>query len=110
MDQQLRLGRIVLAADGAEHQTISVDLVFQGNAIKRGLEYYGVWRDENEEAVCPFVMDENGTCDFGSTYNGEDRIYEFDIFKVPIGQGAQIAWRSGDYEAQMKIVGITQLV
>jgi hypothetical protein len=55
-------------------------------------------------------MDPDGNCDFGTSYNGEDRIYEFDILQVPIGHGAQVGWRSGDYEAQMKIAGITQLV
>jgi len=110
MDQQLRLARIVLESVDAPNQGISVDLVFQGNAVKRGQEYYGVWRDANEGAICPFIMDADGNCDFGTGYSGEDRVYAFDILQAPIGHGAQIGWRSGEYETQMKIVGITQLV
>jgi hypothetical protein len=110
MDQQLRLGRIVLAAVDAPHQTISVDIVFEGNAIRRGFEYYGVWRDANERAICPFVLNDDGTVDFGTSYNGEDRVYEFGIFEGPVGLGHEIGWRSGEYETRMKITGISQLV
>jgi hypothetical protein len=110
MDQQLRLARIELAAADGPHQTISVDIVFQGNQVKQGTEYYGVWRDANEEAICPFVLDAEGNADFGTSYSGEDRVYEFDIFSASIGLGQQVGWRSGDYETAMKITKITQLV
>ena len=33
-------------------------------------------------------MGENGEVDFGTTYSGEDRFYEFDILKTPLGRGA----------------------
>jgi hypothetical protein len=54
-------------------------VVFQGNAVKGGIEYYGVWRDRSEGSICPFVLNENGEADFGTGYGGEDRIYQFDI-------------------------------
>ncbi len=55
-------------------------------------------------------MNENGECDFGTGYSGEDRVYQFDILNAPIGLGHQIGWRSDQYETQMKVVSITQMV
>ena len=110
MDQQLRLGRIVLADAQANHQQVTIDMVFQGNDVKPGIEYFGIWRDLNEGSLCPFVMNENGECDFGTGYNGDDRVYQFDILNVPIEPGAQIGWRSDQYETQMKVVSVTQMV
>ena len=110
MDQQLRLGRIVLEDMQASHQQITLDLVFQGNAVKSGIEYFGVWRDRSEGSICPFVLNENGEADFGTGYGGEDRIYQFDIMTAPISLGQPIGWRSDQYETQMKVVSVTQLV
>ena len=110
MDQQLRLGRIVLEDTQAVHQQVTIDLVFQGNAVKTGVEYFGIWRDLNEGSLCPFVMNENGECDFGTGYSGEDRVYQLDVFSAPLGLGHQVGWRSDQYETQMKVVSITQMV
>jgi hypothetical protein len=110
MDQQLRLGRIVLEDAQASHQQVTIDLVFQGNDVKGGIEYFGIWRDRSEGSICPFVLNENGEADFGTGYGGDDRIYQFDILSAPIGLGHQIGWRSDQYETQMKVVSITQLV
>ncbi len=110
MDQQLRLGRIVLEDTQASHQQVTIDLVFQGDAVKSGIEYFGIWRDRNEGSLCPFVLNENGECDFGTGYGGEDRVYQFDILSAPIALGHQIDWRSDQYETQMKVVSITQMV
>src|SRR5262245_29815033 len=109
-DQQLRLGRLVLEDVQASHQQITIDLVFVGDNVKGGIESFGVWRDHNNGAICPFTMDVNGSCDFGSSYGGDDRVYQFDILTTPIGHGQQIGWRTQQYETQMKIVSITQLV
>ena len=109
MDQQLRLARVVLEDAQAKHQQVIVDLVFAGNQIRRGNEYYGVWRDQNEQAICPFVMNANGEVDFG-IYAGEDRFYQFDILNGQIGLGQQLAWRNDEYETQMVVIGVTQLI
>jgi hypothetical protein len=108
MDQQLRLGRIVLEDAQASHRQVTIDLVFQGNDVKGGIEYFGIWRDRSEGSICPFVLNENGEADFGTGYGGDDRIYQFDILSAPIGLGHQIGWRSDQYETQMKVVSITQ--
>jgi hypothetical protein len=110
MDQQLRLGRLVLEDTQAAHQQVVIDLVFQGNSVKGGIPHFGVWQDRNEGSLCPFILNETGEADFGTGYSGDDRIYEFDILNAPIGVGQQIGWRSDQYETQMKIVSITQLV
>jgi hypothetical protein len=110
MDQTFRLGRIVLEDTQASHQQVTIDLVFQGNDQKSGIEYYGVWKDNNEGSICPFVLNENGEADFGTGYGGEDRIYRFDILTTPLGVGHQVGWRSDQYETQMKVLSITQLV
>lgn len=110
MDQELRLARIVLEDTQAKQQQVVIDLVFAGNEIRPGNEYYGVWRDQGEGALCPFVMNANGQVDFGTGYSGEDRVYEFDILNAQIGLGQQVGWRSEQYETQMKIVGVTQLI
>ena len=110
MDQQLRLGRIVLEDTQANHQQVTIDLVFEGNTVKGGLEYFGIWRDINEDSICPFVMNESGEVDFGTGYSGDDRFYEFDIMSAPISLGQQIGWRSDQYDTQMTVVSITQLV
>jgi hypothetical protein len=110
MDQQLRLGRIVLEDMQAPNQQVIIDLVFVGNNVKGGIEHFGVWRDLAEGAICPFVLTESGDADFGTGYGGEDRIYQFDILTAPIALGNQIGWRTEQYETQMKVVSITQLV
>jgi hypothetical protein len=110
MDQQLRLGRIILEDTQASHQQVTVDLVFQGNAVKGGIEYYGIWKDRSDGNVCPFVLTENGEADFGTGYGGEDRIYQFEILTAPLGLGSPVGWRNDQYETQMKVVSITQLV
>ena len=110
MDQQVRLGRIVLQDAQAVHQQVTIDLVFEGNSVRTGITYFGVWEDLNEGSMCPFVMNENGECDFGTGYSGEDRVYQFEILTAPIAQGNQIGWRSDQYETQMKVASITQMV
>ena len=84
--------------------------MFQGNDVKGGIQHFGVWLDRNEGSICPFVLNEKGEADFGTGYSGEDRVYQFDILSAPIGLGHQIGWRSDQYETQMKVVSITQLV
>ena len=79
MDQQLRLGRIVLEDTQAAHQQVTVDLVFQGNDVKGGIPHFGVWLDRNDGSICPFVLNENGEADFGTGYGGEDRVYQFEF-------------------------------
>jgi hypothetical protein len=110
MDQQLRLGRIVLEDMQAGQQQITIDLVFVGNNVKSGIEHFGVWRDHNEGAICPFVLNENGEADFGTGYGGEDRIYQFDILTTLLSLDQQVGWRSDQYETMMKVVSITQMV
>ena len=110
MDQQVRMGRIVLEDTQASHQQIVIDLVFVGDNPKRGMEYYGVWKDLNDGGICPFVLNDNGEADFGTGYGGEDRIYQFDILTTLHGIDQPIGWRSDQYETQMKVVSITQLV
>jgi hypothetical protein len=56
------------------------------------------------------VLNESGEADFGTGYGGEDRVYQFDILSAPLGLGNPIGWRSDQYETQMKVVSITQLV
>ena len=107
---ELRLARIVLEDTQARHQQITIDLVFEGNRIRPGNEYYGVWRDHQEESICPFVMNANGEIDFGTSYGGEDRFYELDVLNAQIGLGQLVGMRSDQYETQMKIVGVTQLI
>jgi hypothetical protein len=110
MDQQLRLGRIVLEDSQASDQQITIDLVFQGDNVKGGIEHFGIWRDRSEGSACPFVLNQNGEADFGTGYVGDDRIYQFDILTAPIALGQEIGWRNEEYETQMKVVSITQLV
>jgi|SRR5215510_3197092 len=110
MDQQLRMGRIVLEDAQASQQQVIVDLVFIGDNPKRGMEYYGVWKDYDQGAICPFVLNEKGEADFGTSYSGDDRIYQFDILTTPLAIGQPIGWRSDQYETQMKVVSVTQLV
>jgi hypothetical protein len=109
MAEPLRLARIVLENVEARHQDITVDLVFEGNSVRRGMFYFGMWRDKNEGVCCPFVL-EDTEVDFGSGYDGEDRYYDTDLTEVDLAIGAQVAWSLGEYDAQYKVVGVTQLV
>jgi hypothetical protein len=110
MDQQLRLGRVVLEDSQASHQQVTIDLVFQGNDVKTGIDYFGIWRDSNDGSLCPFVLTPDGEADFGTGYGADDRVYQFDILTTPINIGEPIGWRSDQYETQMKIISVTQLV
>jgi hypothetical protein len=107
---QLRLARIVLEDSQNRQQQVTIDLVFEGDRIRLGNEYYGVWRDKNEQSICPFVMNENGEVDFGTGYAGDDRFYEFGVLDAQVGLGQQVSWRSEQYETQMKVIGVTQLI
>ncbi len=110
MAEQLRLARIVLENVEARYQDVTIDLIFEGNAVRRGVPFFGVWQDKNEESRCPFVLDPNGEVDFGTGYDGEDRYYETDIASVPLSIGAQVVWRTEQYEQQFRVVGVTQLI
>jgi hypothetical protein len=103
MDQ---MRRVVLEDTQASHQQISIDLALQGNGIKTGADYYGVWVDRNDELICPFVMNDSGEVDFGS-YAGDDRYYAFDIPGANLSVGQEIGWRSNEYESTMKVVSVT---
>jgi hypothetical protein len=74
------------------------------------MSYFGLWEDQSQGVRCPFVLDDTGECDFGSNYDGDDRIYETDLLDVPLSVGQEVGWRSGDYEAALKVVKVTQLV
>jgi hypothetical protein len=110
MAEQLRLARIVLENVAARYQDITIDLVFEGNSVRRGFPFFGVWQDKNEESRCPFVLDPNGEADFGTGYDGQDRYYETDLGQVPISIGAMVAWRTEGLEQQFTVVGVTQLI
>ena len=110
MAEQLRLARIVLENVEARHQDVTIDLVFEGSVVRRGVAYFGVWQDKNEETRCPFVLDPNGEVDFGTGYDGEDRYYETNITQVDLAIGAQVAWSTEGNAGQYKVVGVTQLV
>ena len=64
MDQQLRLGRIVLEDTQAAHQQVTIDLVFQGDAVKGGTSISASGGTCSEGSICPFVMNENGEVRF----------------------------------------------
>ena len=110
MAEPLRLARIVLENVDARYQDVTVDLVFEGNTVRPGMFFFGMWRDKNEETCCPFVLDSNGEVDFGTGYDGADRYYETDIAQVTLAIGADVAWRMEDYDGRYKVVGVTQLV
>lgn len=107
---QARFARVVLQDVEVPHQEVTIDLVLDGNQARRGLSYFGLWVDKEEDSRCPFVAYENGEVDFGTGYGGDDRIYETDLLEVDIMMGQQVGWRSGDYETQLRVVGITQLI
>jgi hypothetical protein len=110
MAEQLRLARIVIENVDARYQDVTVDLVFEGNTVRRGVPFFGVWQDRNEETRCPFVLDPNGEVDFGTGYDGQDRYYQTNIAEVDLAIGADVEWRSEDYDGRYKVVGVTQLV
>ena len=109
-DKQLRLGRITLEDSQASHQQVIFELVYEGNFVKRGTPYFGVWQDKNDESMCPFVMSPEGEVDFGTGYSGTDRVYECNILEVELGMGSEVEWRSQEYETKLRVVDITQLM
>ncbi len=109
-DKQLRLGRITLEDSQASHQQVIFELVYEGNFVKRGTPYFGVWQDKNDESMCPFVMSPEGEVDFGTGYSGTDRVYDCNILEVELGMGSEVEWRSQEYETKLRVVDITQLM
>ena len=110
MDKTLRLGRITLEDTQAPHQQVIFDLVYEGNFVKRGMPYFGLWQDKNDETMCPFVMNPEGEVDFGTGSGGPDRTYECNILEVELGMGNEVDWRSQDYETKLRVVNIAQLL
>lgn len=106
---ELHLSRVALENTEDRNQDITIDLVLDGKNVKPGLEYFGLWRDRRADVRCPFVLDPNGSVDFGSGYDGEDRYYETDLGGLELTIGQQVGWRTGDIEQSFRITGITQL-
>ncbi len=109
MDNQIRNMRLILENTQARQQEIRIDLVFEGNAVRQGLDYYGLWQDKEAETRCPFVMDSNGAVDFGTGYDGQDRYYETNILEIELNIGQEVGWRTDQYETTFRVVGMTQL-
>ena len=110
MDKQLRLGRITLEDTQAAHQQVVLDLVYEGNFVKGGMPYFGLWQDKTEQSLCPFVMSPEGEVDFGTGYSGDDRIYQCNVLEVELAMGGEVEWRSEAYETKLRIVDIQQLM
>ena len=106
----LHLARVVLENAEDRNQEIRIDLILDGNSVRPGLEYFGLWQDKHEDVRCPFVMDPNGAVDFGTGYDGEDRYYETNIATLELTIGQQVGWRNETVEQSFRITGITQLV
>ena len=110
MDNQLRFGRITLEDTQASHQTVVFDLVYEGSFVKKAPFYFGVWQDKNEESLCPLVMGPNGEVDFGTSYNGSDRMYECNVLEVELAMGAEVEWSTESYQTKLRVVDIQQLM
>ena len=107
---ELHLARVVLENSEDQNQQIQIDLVLDGKNARPGLDYFGMWQDKREDVRCPFVMDANGSADFGTGYDGEDRYYETNIGSLALTIGQEVLWRSGDIEQTFRVTGITQLI
>ena len=103
------LARVVLVNTEDRNQEITIDLVVEGRTAKPGLDYFGLWQDKGQEVLCPFVLDPNGSVDFGNGYEGSDRYYETNIGSLELAIGLQVLWRSGDSEQTFRVTGVTQL-
>src|SRR4051812_5300619 len=90
MDQHL--ARVTLENTEARHQDVTVDLVFDGNKARRGLAFFGVWQDRNDDVRCPFVLDPTGDVDFGTGYDGSDRWYRTNVAEIELFIGQQVDW------------------
>jgi hypothetical protein len=110
MDKQLRLGRITLEDTQASNQQVIFDLIYEGNFVKRGQPYFGVWQDTSDESLCPFVMSPEGEVDFGSGYSGNDRIYACNILDVELAMGNEVEWSTENYQTKLRVVDIQQLM
>jgi hypothetical protein len=109
MANQSRLLRLALQNAEAPNQEMTIDLIFDGKSVRQGVDYFGLWQDKDTNTLCPFVMDPNGSADFGTGYDGQDRYYETNILQTELAIGEQVGWRSGEYQAVFSVVGMTQL-
>jgi hypothetical protein len=109
MDNQLRHLRLVLTNTEAPSQEITIDLIFDGKGVRHGLDYFGLWQDKDNETRCPFVMDPNGSVDFGTGYDGQDRYYETNILQTELAVGENVGWSTGEYDQVFCVVSMTQL-
>src|SRR4051812_47963026 len=105
MDNPLRHLRLALKNTEAPNQEITVDLVFDGKGVRQGLDYFGLWEDKGNDTRCPFIMDPNGSVDFGTGYDGQDRYYETNMLQTELAIGENVGWRSGEYESVFSVVG-----
>jgi hypothetical protein len=110
MSDGAKLKRVVFQNPDAKNQEIKIDLIFDGNQVRRGIEYFGVWQDKADESRCPFTLGEDGEADFGTGYDGADRYYETNMLEKEMVSGQQITWNCEGDEAAFSIVYITPLI
>ena len=110
MNDGAKLKRVVFQNPNAKNQEIRIDLIFDGNQVRRGIEYFGLWLDKIAQSICPFTMGEDGEIDFGTGYDGADRYYETDMLEKEMVTGQQITWNCEGNEATFSIVYMTPLI
>jgi hypothetical protein len=110
MGDGANLKRVVLQNPDARNQEVRIDLIFDGNQVRRGLEYYGLWQDKDGDVRCPFSLGEAGEVDFGTGYDGADRYYETNLLEKEMVTGQQVTWNSESEEGVFSVVYITPLI
>ncbi len=110
MKDGAKLKRVVFQNPDAKNQEIRIDLIFDGNQVRRGIEYSGVWLDKCEQSWGPFTLGEDGEVEFGTGYDGADRYYETDLLEKEMTTGQQITWNCEGDEAAFSLAYITPLI
>ncbi len=110
MTDAAKLKRVVFQNTEVKTQEIRIDLIFDGNQMRRGIEYFGLWQDKDGDSRCPFTLSEGGEVDFGTGYDGADRFYETNMLEKEMVTGQQITWNSEAEEAAFSIIYITPLI
>ena len=110
MTRELKLKRIVLENTQYHHKQIRIDLICEGNKIKSGTEYFGLWQDTVAHYRCPFTLSNKGVIDFGSGYDDEDRYYKTNLLEKEMEMGQLITSTEDEPRTQGESGGVFRVV
>ena len=99
-----------VSSSDRENCSITLDIILDRDRRSRPkLAYFGIWGAIGSDDPMPFVLSKDGSIDFGSGFENDERFAKTNLLNKVIQTDEYFTFVKGDEELTLRIVKITDL-